>query len=219
MCFSATVSFSAAAATGAIGTATLSQSSGWREKPLAAIPLVFAAQQLLEGGQWLVLEGVRLPVSSGLLANGYALLAFALWPVLFATAVLLVEPERRRRLAMVALALLGAFVALYGLLHISAHPYDACILGHSIVYSAHTSYPHVIFAAYLVSGFAPLLLTSHRIIRRFGAIVAAGLAVAWLAFFKARFSVWCFFSAAASLVLYFHFARAARARAPLGPPG
>lgn len=207
MCFSASVSFTAAAITSAIGVASLSKSSGWRERPLAAIPLVFAAQQALEGGQWLVLDGAHLPISSSLLANAYALLAFAIWPVWFATAAMLVEPERRRRRIMTGLALLGALVALYGIGHISAHPYDACIVGHSIAYSAHAPYPHAIFAAYLVSGFVPLLLSSHKVIRRFGAIVAIGLALAWLVFFKVRFSVWCFFSAAASVTLYLHFAR------------
>ena len=125
---------------------------------------------------------------------------------MFSAAVALVEPERRRRLSMFVLSAMGALVALYGLTHIAAHPYDACITGHSIAYSAHASYPHAIFAAYLISGLVPPLLSSHKAVRRFGVAVAIGLVVAWLAFFKARFSVWCFFSALASLALYFHFA-------------
>ena len=53
MCFSAEVSFTAAGVLGALGAVCIGQASRLREKPLAAIPLLFAAQQALEGFIWL----------------------------------------------------------------------------------------------------------------------------------------------------------------------
>ena len=53
MCFSATVSFSAAGLLGLTGIATLVQVRKSAELPLAATPLLFAAQQTVEGALWL----------------------------------------------------------------------------------------------------------------------------------------------------------------------
>ena len=49
MCFSAAASLSAAAVTGAVGVLTLAKTANARELPLAVVPLVFSAQQALEG--------------------------------------------------------------------------------------------------------------------------------------------------------------------------
>ena len=53
MCFSATASFSAGVVLLGLGTLTLKSARGRRELPLAAIPLLFAIQQLTEGVIWL----------------------------------------------------------------------------------------------------------------------------------------------------------------------
>jgi hypothetical protein len=60
MCFSATASFIAFGVTGAIGLASVSRIRSSNELPLAAIPLVFASQQGIEGLLWLTL-----PVAPG----------------------------------------------------------------------------------------------------------------------------------------------------------
>ena len=59
MCFSATASFSAASITAVIGIATLRQVKHPRELLLAAMPLLFAVQQAIEGALW-----VSLPAGS-----------------------------------------------------------------------------------------------------------------------------------------------------------
>ena len=53
MCFSATASFSAGAVLLGLGTLALKTASRPRELPFAAIPLLFAIQQLSEGVIWL----------------------------------------------------------------------------------------------------------------------------------------------------------------------
>jgi hypothetical protein len=205
MCFSATVSFAAAATTGLLGAVTLTKVFSWQEKSLATIPLIFASQQAMEGGQWLVLGGVHIPIPTILLTNGYAFLAFAIWPVYLALAVTLVEQNYLRRLFMVGLVALGAVVALYGVTHISFYPYEACIVGHSISYSDRAAYPHMIFGAYLAAGCLPPILSSNKTIRWLGEVIIIGLITAWIFYFKTRFSVWCFFSALASATIYLHF--------------
>ena len=49
MCFSATASFLAAGATFAVGAAALSRIGSPKEIPMASMPMIFAAQQAIEG--------------------------------------------------------------------------------------------------------------------------------------------------------------------------
>ena len=113
MCFSATASFSAASITAVIGIATLRQVKHPRELPLAAMPLLFAVQQAVEGALWL-----QLPAGGGrdaVVALSLCFLVFAkvLWPACVAPAVLLIEPDLRRRQVLYALAALGSTISLY----------------------------------------------------------------------------------------------------------
>jgi hypothetical protein len=52
---------------------------------------------------------------------------------------------------------------------------------------------------------APMLLSSHRALFVLGVILVLGLAASLFFFYEALVSVWCFFAAAASIVLVFHF--------------
>ena len=56
MCFSATASVSAGAVLLGIGTLTLKAANRPREFPFAAIPMLFAIQQLSEGVIWLTIS-------------------------------------------------------------------------------------------------------------------------------------------------------------------
>jgi hypothetical protein len=51
----------------------------------------------------------------------------------------------------------------------------------------------------------PLLLSSQRTIKLLGVIVLAGGVAAFAFYYQAFQSVWCYFAAAASLVLLAHF--------------
>jgi hypothetical protein len=212
MCFSADVSFAAAATTGLIGAVTVGKAAKLSERPLAAIPLVFGTQQAIEGFLWLALGGKHLPVSTFLLTNTYVFVALVIWPVYAPLAAALVEQSYMRRLAMIGLALLGLVVALYGVMHIAAHPFVARIVGHSIAYTNGPPHPHLRIGAYEACACIPFVLSSHKVLRWFGVLVVAGLIASALFYFWTRFSVWCFFAALASVILYLHFAMA---RAPL----
>jgi hypothetical protein len=211
MCFSASASFTAAAVTGVVGVMAMGKASGWQEKPLAGIPLIFAAQQATEGSLWLALGGMHLAIATSLLTNAYTFVALVVWPIYAPLAVALVEPNRRRRLLMLGLGAMGVVVALYGATHISLHPFTACIVGHSLSYTNGPPHPHLRIGAYEACTCLAFLLSSHRAIRWFGALVIAGLIASTLFFFWTRFSVWCFFAALASATLYWHFAAARRA--------
>jgi hypothetical protein len=213
MCFSATASFLAAVTTAAIGIATLKRVNHARELPLAAMPLLFAFQQAVEGFLWLQLTGKS---GGGVPALSLIFLIFAkaLWPTYTALAVLLIEPDLRRMRTLRAIVLLGCVISTYVLIGlINYPPAVATICGQSIHYGGNEKAFSWQSIAYLICICAPLLLSSRGVIRIFGAMVLIGFVVSAYVYSATFTSVWCFFAAADSTVLYFYFNCAAmRAR-------
>ena len=210
MCFSPEASFTAAALTATIGVVSLSQTRQLRDAPLAATPLLFAAQQAIEGGLWLSLPMTPdAPVASPLVF-GYLAFAQVWWPVFAPLAVWVIEPQGGRKRLMAALFVIGALVAAYLLVHLIAIRPTASIINDHIVYATHQSHPIWIAAAYLSAVCAPLLLSSHRIIQALGVIVLIGCVVSYAFYWQAFQSVWCYFAGAASLILVGHFMVGAR---------
>ena len=112
MCFSATASFAAAAVTGVLGLMALGRAHGRGQFVLAATPTIFAIQQAIEGTLWLALEGGAGALAINL-TYAYLFFAEAWWPAFVPVAVLLVEPdERRRRFIMLTLGV-GLAVGAY----------------------------------------------------------------------------------------------------------
>jgi len=212
MCFSAVASFAAAGVTGAIGIVTLTRVSRPRELPLAATPLFFAIQQAIEGLLWL-----QLPLApGGSISTGltllYLLFSNVFWPVYAPLAVLLVEPGARRRRLMGLWLGVGAVVASYLLWWIVSQPHGALILGGHIVYPTDSSHPVIVALGYLAATGLPLMLSSQRTVVALGAIILIGSVVAYGFYWEAFVSVWCFFAAAASVVILFHFEKQRRQR-------
>lgn len=212
MCFSATASFVTAGVTAAIGFASLARVNEPRELPLAATPIFFALQQSIEGLLWLNLPSAP----GGSMAPGLTVLflffAEVFWPVYMPIAVLLIEPgERRRHLMLLCLAV-GVGVGAFFLWSLLARPHGAAILDGHIVYATEYRYSDALALSYLAASSLPLVLSSQRTVAALGAIILVGAAVAYLLYWEAFVSVWCFFAAAASVVILCHFAVARRQR-------
>jgi hypothetical protein len=208
MCFSAPVSFGAAAILGATGVVTLTRVRKLADLPLAAVPLVFALQQGLEGALWFTVPEGR--AHSVVFANLFAAIALIVWPLLSPAAAALVERELPRRLVMLTLLPAGIGVALYSAGTMVAHPYLAWPKGHALTYVNNQPFSPTMIVTYMVCTCLPPLLSSSRMLRTFGIVVAVGLAVAMAAFFEDFFSVWCFFAALASLLVLGFFRDRAR---------
>jgi hypothetical protein len=212
MCFSATASFITTGVVGAIGVACLYRAADPRERLLAATPLVFALQQGIEGALWLTLPTAPDGPAATSLTYAFLLLAEVLWPIYSPLAVLMAEPDERRRRVMRLCLMIGVGAAVYLLWSILIRPHSAAVTGGHIVYV--TEYPHSVLTglAYLAATALPLLLSSRRTIVVLGAIVLVGSAVAYAFYWEAYVSVWCFFAAAASVIILSHFEIAHRHR-------
>lgn len=203
MCFSATASFAAAGILAVTGAATLTQARRRADIPLAAVPLLFAAQQAVEGALWLTVPQGR--EHGVVLANGFLLFALVLWPLYVPVAHALVEREPPRRLLMLSLFPAGIGVAAYSAGIMLARPYRAWPVGHSLTYVNNHPYSPTMATLYFACVCLPPLISSSRIINLFGTLVTAGLGIAAIASYESLVSVWCFFAALASLTLFRFF--------------
>ena len=211
MCFSATASFTAAAVVGSIGAVTLWKAVGRRDRallPIAAFPALFAIQQGVEGLLWLDLARSAPSACRPFLVHGFIGYAEVFWPTFAPLAALLIEPERlRRRLILVCLAI-GVALSTYLLLKMAGNPYAASVGDGHIAYRNGATYPRRIEVPYVVATTLSLLLSSHRMVQIMATIILAGFAVAYVSFHASYISVWCFFAAAASVVVYLFVKRA-----------
>jgi hypothetical protein len=73
-----------------------------------------------------------------------------------------------------------------------------------ISYSFHLPFEHLVVGGYLFAVLAPLLASSSRFFRWFGVVIVISAVVAWLFFSFAFTSVWCFFAAIISAMLFAH---------------
>ena len=204
MCFSATASFSAGAVLLGLGTLTLKSVTHPRQLPFAAIPLLFAIQQLSEGVIWLTFTH-EAPQLNAAMTYVYSFFSHVLWPAYIPLAVLLIEPSGRRRRALLAFAAGGAIVGAYLLYILVAYPIASRPIGRHIEYVS----PHFFAAAamtlYLMSTTVSPLVSTHRTVRVFGVLALSSFAAAYFFYATWFISVWCFFAALLSAVVYFHF--------------
>jgi len=110
MCFSATASFSASAVLVGLGSLAWQAAPTRRDLPFAAIPLLFAGQQLIEGLLWLSFDSGATGLQ-GALTAGYAFFSQVFWPVYVPLAVLLLEPSAAHRRGLRLLLAIGAAVS------------------------------------------------------------------------------------------------------------
>lgn len=206
MCFSASASFIAGTALSAAGVATLRMTTRKAELPLAAIPLLFGIQQVVEGLIWLSFRDDSLLPDAPLIFV-YSLFSHVLWPLYVPFAVGLLENVPWRRKALATCQIAGAAVGLYLLYIIVAFPVTARIVGQHIVYESPHFYIVVVMTLYLIATCLSSLLSSRGIIRIFGALSLVTFLAAYWIHAATLVSMWCFFAAVLSFIIYCHFRR------------
>ena len=211
MCFSATASFTAGALLLGVGTLTLRAALASRHShqrhdlPFAAIPLLFAIQQLIEGVIWLTFR-VDAPLLNSVMTHVYSLFSHVLWPAYVPLAVLLIEPPGRRRQVLRVFAAGGFAVAAYLLYILLVFPVVSRPIGQHVEYVSPHFFAAVTMTLYLLSTTASPLLSTHRWVKAFGALALLAFGAAYYFYAQWFISVWCLFAALLSAVIYRHFA-------------
>ena len=204
MCFSATASFSAGAFLLGLGTLTLKSARRPRELPFAAIPLLFAIQQLSEGVIWLTFR-YEAPQLNAVMTDVYSFFSHVLWPIYVPLTVLLIEPRGRRRGALLAFVAAGLAVGVYLLYFLVAFPIVSRPTGQHIEYVSPHFFAAAVMTLYLLSTTVSPILSTHRVVKVFGVLALLSFAGAYFFYATWFISVWCFFAALMSAVVYLHF--------------
>ena len=206
MCFSATASIAAGSFLLGVGTMTLKTARSARQVPFAAIPLLFAIQQLSEGVIWWTFSHDA-PLLNGVMTHVYSFFSHVLWPVYIPLAVLLMEPPGWRRTALGAVFAIGVAVGAYLLYVLVAFPVVSQPVGRHIEYVSPHFFATLTMTLYLLATTASLVLSAHPRVRVFGVASVLALAAAYAFYARWFISVWCFFAALLSVLVLFHLAR------------
>lgn len=203
MCFSATASLVAGTSLSAIGVATLTNVRQRSEIPFAMIPLLFGIQQLTEGVLWLtfVHEAPQLKQAMTYLYSGFS---HVLWPIYVPFAIGVLEAVRWRRRVLAAFEAAGMAVGLYLLYFLVTLPVVAQVVSKHVVYDSPHFYLAPVIALYVAATCVSAFFSSHRFVNLFGVLALASFVLAYMIYAHALVSVWCFFAALLSVLMYVH---------------
>ncbi|MFJ2772635.1 DUF6629 family protein [Streptomyces sp. NPDC087300] len=208
MCWSATADLVAGAGIAAVGVASVTLAARRpRDLPLAALPLLLGAHQMIEAAVWHHGGG------TGPATVLWAVVALPLLALWVPAAVLCAAPASARRRLLVPLAA-GTLTAAALAYALATRPVSAEIRGHTVGYSLGLPYAGPVVAGYLLATIGSLLLSGDRGLVLFGVLVAVGAAVTFALWRAEYVSTWCAFAAVSSVVLLRWVGR----RRPTGPP-
>ena len=205
MCFSATANFVGSAVLGAAGVATLTRVKHRRELLFAALPMLFAVHQFIEGFVWLGLGGILSPAVAHDMGAAFMLYAQGLLPFLLPLSVLLFEPNAKSRSRMLPFLVLGGATTLYILWALTAFPLQLYVRGNSIVYINQATNNMAVALLYVIATCGSLFFSKIKMMVMFGAANLAILLVV-MEFKRYAFtSLWCAYAAVASVIILGYF--------------
>ncbi|WP_406387982.1 DUF6629 family protein [Streptomyces sp. NBC_00887] len=194
MCWSATADLVAGAGVAAIGVACVARPLRARDLPLASLPLLLGAHQIVESVIW------RSGGGSGTATLVWAVIALPLLALWVPLGVLCAAPPTPRRRLPVPLAA-GIVTAAALSYSLTTRPVAADIRGHTLGYVLDLALPELLVAGYLLATVGSLLLSGDRWLVLLGVLVAVGAAVC-VALWQTEFiSTWCALAAVCSVVL------------------
>lgn len=201
MCFSATASFTTGTILLFTWIVTLYQVKHKSSIPFASIPLIFGIQQIIEGLVWISFNSFFF---HSIVVNMFVFIAYVFWPIYVPITILLIEKEKVRKKILWFISVLWTMVGIYIFIHILYAWISSSIISHSICYQVPITYPFVSFSLYFFSVCLWIIVSSSQKIRIFGTFVLVSFFIAYSFYPETSFSVWCFFSAAFSIIIYIH---------------
>jgi hypothetical protein len=201
MCYSPEADVIAGLVVGAVGIDAVRHVDDRRYLPLAAVPLVLAAHQVIEAVAWWGLRGDVAIEVRDVAISLYLVIALGVVPVLVPFAAMWCEPNSRRRRLMepfVALGLCVGFVLVAGL---ATGPYGASIGGRFIAYDITVPAGGVLALCYAVAVCIPLMASSHTRLRILGWLNVPAFALLSLLLAEGLISLWCIWAAVTSVVV------------------
>jgi hypothetical protein len=211
LCFSATGSFAISGVLTGLGAASIVRNKSAPHRMFAAIPFLFAAQQAAEGTVWLTIDDPASVRLHRLAVNVFLAFALAVWPMWLPLSLRFIERNVERRRILTGLVALGAVVSTYATVLLTRWQPIARIAGHSMSYEYQHREDSVIqlgyLLAYIVPTLVPFFVSTASLARTIGVTLIVSLALAVIVQREALASVWCFFAAILSGLIFLAVSR------------
>ena len=167
------------------------------------IPLLFGIQQLSEGVIWLTFASDA-PLLKQMMTYMYSGFSHVLWPIYVPFAIGVLEAVRWRRKALAGFEVAGLAAGLYLLYFIVTQPVVAQVVGRHIEYILPHFYVASVMVLYLAATCVSAFFSSHRFVNLFGVLALVSFIAAYAIYAHAVVSVWCYFAALLSILMYVH---------------
>jgi hypothetical protein len=204
MCFSPEASFAGGIIISVIGVATVTKVHKPSQMIFASIPLFFGVQQIVEGVLWITIPSPEHIAIRKLSTHIFLIMAEVLWPLIIPLSVLFMEENKKRKNILWVLLATGFALSMYYSFCLLFFHVDPKIMGYHIKYTNDfpKSFALVAFAVYLVATITPLFISSIKRTRILGGLMFLSCLVTALFFTQYLTSVWCFFAALISGVIF-----------------
>ncbi|MFJ3306396.1 DUF6629 family protein [Streptomyces sp. NPDC086549] len=194
MCWSATADLVAGTGVAAAGVACVARVRSVRDLPLAALPLLLGAHQIVESVVWHNGGG------SGPATVVWAVIALPLLAVWVPAGAVCAAPRHARSRLILPLAA-GAATAAFLAYALAVGPVTAEIRGRTVGYVFHLSHAPLLVAGYLLATVGSLLLSGDRRLVVLGVVAGVGAFVCWTLWRLEFVSTWCALAAVCSVIL------------------
>ncbi len=204
MCFSPEASFAGGVIISAIGVATITKVHKPSQLVFASIPLFFGIQQIAEGFLWMTLPGNDYIITQKISTYTFLIMAQVIWPSLIPVSITLMEENNKRKKILWILSGTGLFLSLYYAFCLLTFSVNPEISGYHILYT--NSFPKSLsnpaFAVYLFVTITPLFISGIKRTWLMGILMTLSCLVTAIFFRQYLTSVWCFFAAVISGVIF-----------------
>ncbi|MDN3023997.1 DUF6629 family protein [Streptomyces sp. S.PB5] len=194
MCWSATADLVAGTGIVCIGTACVARVRRAGDLPLAALPLLLGAHQLIEARVW------QLGGGTGPATLAWAVIALPLLALWVPVAVLCAAPRRARARLTIPLAA-GVATAAALSYALATRTVRAEIRGHTVGYALGLTHGQLLVAGYLLATVGALLLSGDRRLCVFGVLAGVGALVCFVLWRTEFVSTWCAVAAVCSVTV------------------
>jgi hypothetical protein len=202
MCFSTTASFASFTILTTVGLAGLKHIKKPQQVFFAAIPFLFGLQQLIEGFVWIGLLNAShwksIPI------HLFIFFAQVVWAIWVPFSILKMEQNANRIRIIKVCLLIGIVLASYISFCLIFYNTTAFVTDYHIkykLYFPHMYYP-IVGLLYLIPIIIPPLASSIKEIRLIGILLLLSFIVTRLLFQDEVISVWCFFAALISIIVF-----------------
>jgi hypothetical protein len=204
MCFSPEASFAGGIIISTIGVATITKVHKTSQVLFASIPLFFGIQQIVEGTLWLTIPTPEFTGIKEIATYIFLVMADFLWPVMIPLSVLFMEKDAKRKRILRILLGMGIVLSIYYAFCLIFFNVSPEIKGYHIYYK--TDFPEALsmpaFIVYLVVTITPLFVSSIKRTYLMGILMFLSCLVTAIFFTQYLTSVWCFFAALLSAVIF-----------------